>query len=455
MLRRIRRSPTSTTTASPASPLMRRASEARRRPTTTRRRRTTGSSFPRRDDWRRSARKSYCPARQRLPQAIDPPALSPPRTSSDVPAPADASSWAPDAWREALPPAGRERAHVRIAAGRRHDGLDRIHRPEDVSAAKTLYWRVQALDENPTNTGGAYVVGDSGTFEIELAKPTLDPATPTLGDSSLPVLSWFPVAGAVSYSLRIHEPNDTTPNTYSGFRPRRLPSEDHRHRNLLVGDTSRFPESARVPRPAPGPIPPTYTHTIKEPTNPVSSAGANRLVMSWDAKTGTKQYRVQVSKREDFSPGHRAEDDRQSRLRAPAHLVVLQRGRHFLLARRRDRRRRERGHLRQQPGPFHTPHGFGRRNRAEALQGHLHGPSRQEPDKRHRRQGPRCHDSERRCRAPSCWPAAPACPPPLRTTNSSGVAKFRLRPTKLKKITFRITKAGYVTAYIKRKVHTP
>jgi hypothetical protein len=35
------------------------------------------------------------------------------------------------------------------------------------------------------------------------------------------------------------------------------------------------------------------------------------------------------------------------------------------------------------------------------------------------------------------------------------VAKFRLRPTKLAKITFRITKAGYVTAYIKRQVYRP
>ena len=34
----------------------------------------------------------------------------------------------------------------------------------------------------------------------------------------------------------------------------------------------------------------------------MSSAGANRLVLSWDAKTGTKQYKVQISKREDFNP---------------------------------------------------------------------------------------------------------------------------------------------------------
>jgi hypothetical protein len=30
--------------------------------------------------------------------------------------------------------------------------------------------------------------------------------------------------------------------------------------------------------------------------------GVNKLVLSWDAKTGTKQYKVQVSSRADFSP---------------------------------------------------------------------------------------------------------------------------------------------------------
>jgi hypothetical protein len=45
-----------------------------------------------------------------------------------------------------------------------------------------------------------------------------------------------------------------------------------------------------------------FTHTIKEPNNPASTVGVNRLVLSWDAKTGTKQYKVQISSRADFAP---------------------------------------------------------------------------------------------------------------------------------------------------------
>jgi hypothetical protein len=61
-------------------------------------------------------------------------------------------------------------------------------------ASKTLYWRVQAEDENDNDLTWS----ETRTFEIDLEQPALDPATPTLGDASLPVLRWFPVPGAVS-----------------------------------------------------------------------------------------------------------------------------------------------------------------------------------------------------------------------------------------------------------------
>ena len=124
-------------------------------------------------------------------------------------------------------------------------------------------------DEN--NNGLTW--SETRTFEIDLAQPTLDPATPTLGDASLPVLRWFPVPGAVSYSLRIHEPNDTTPNTYTGFPSTAASFEKITGTGLFTWEIrADFPKLRAVRRPAPGPIPPTYTHTIKEPTNPVSSA---------------------------------------------------------------------------------------------------------------------------------------------------------------------------------------
>jgi hypothetical protein len=42
-----------------------------------------------------------------------------------------------------------------------------------------------------------------------------------------------------------------------------------------------------------------------------------------------------------------------------------------------------------------------------------------------------------------------------KTTNSSGVAKFHLKPTQLAKVTFRVSKTGYVTVYLQRSVFRP
>ena len=42
-----------------------------------------------------------------------------------------------------------------------------------------------------------------------------------------------------------------------------------------------------------------------------------------------------------------------------------------------------------------------------------------------------------------------------KSTNSSGVAKFHLKPTQLGKVTFRISKTGYVTFYFYKKVRRP
>jgi hypothetical protein len=64
-----------------------------------------------------------------------------------------------------------------------------------------------------------------------------------------------------------------------------------------------FPTSSTLTRVAgPWSDPSIFTHTIREPANPASDVGINRLVLSWDAKTGTKQYKVQVSSRADFAP---------------------------------------------------------------------------------------------------------------------------------------------------------
>ena len=123
----------------------------------------------------------------------------------------------PDARSQGVSPPGRDRADVRLSLDDVKTASTEFTALKTYDAAKTLYWRVQADVENPTSAGQGLTWSDWGTFQISLPKPVLDPATPTIGDSSLPVLRWFPRRGRSLLQLRIHEPNDNTPNTYSGF----------------------------------------------------------------------------------------------------------------------------------------------------------------------------------------------------------------------------------------------
>jgi hypothetical protein len=42
-----------------------------------------------------------------------------------------------------------------------------------------------------------------------------------------------------------------------------------------------------------------------------------------------------------------------------------------------------------------------------------------------------------------------------RLTNSSGVARFYLKPTRLRTVTFRVSKSGYTTAFLTKRVRRP
>ena len=87
------------------------------------------------------------------------------------------------------------------------------------------------------------------------------------------MLRWFPVDGAVSYSLRIHEPNDNTPTTYTGFPSTAASFSKITGTGIFTWEIrADFPKSAGT-TPGPWSDSADFTHTIKEPTNPVSSAG--------------------------------------------------------------------------------------------------------------------------------------------------------------------------------------
>jgi hypothetical protein len=321
-------------------------------------------------------------------------------------------------------------------------------------ASKTLYWRVQAEDENDNDLTWS----ETRTFEIDLEQPMLDPATPTLGDASLPVLRWFPVPGAVSYTLRLHEPNDSTPNTFSGFPSTAASFEKITGTGLFTWEIrADFPKSNGGTTPGPWSDDADYTHTIKEPTNPVSSAGANRLALSWDAKTGTKQYKVQISKREDFNPSFETKTtDNPDWAPSLTSSTYTSGGTFYWRVAAIDGDGNV-GAYATNPETFTLPAvggggggGGGVKQFKVTFSGRL-------VKNRARDITVKVRDSLTLNTVQGASVRAYGAGVSLtqKTTNSSGVAKFRLKPTQLAKVTFRVAKSGYVTIYLNRRVRRP
>jgi hypothetical protein len=166
------------------------------------------------------------------------------------------------------------------------------------NAAQTFYWRVAPEDENNT----ALTWSPTSSFEVDLPAPIMDQADFGTGDF-LPVVSWSAVQGAVEYELQVQEA-DGDHKEYSGFPSTAASWEKMSGVGILtLRIRALFPTTSTFTRvPGPWSSSAIFTHTIKEPNNPASTVGVNRLVLSWDAKTGTKQYKVQVSSRADFAP---------------------------------------------------------------------------------------------------------------------------------------------------------
>jgi large repetitive protein len=320
------------------------------------------------------------------------------------------------------------------------------------SASHALYWHVQAEDENDN----ALTWSETRSFEVDLAQPTLDPATPTLGDASLPVLRWFPVPGAVSYTLRIHSPSKPSPDMFSGFPSTAASFEKITGTGLFTWEIrADFPKSGSGTTPGPWSDDAGYTHTIKEPTNPVSSAGANQLVLSWDAKTGTKQYKVQVSKREDFNPSFETKTtDNPDWAPTLSNSNYTSGGTFYWRVAAIDGDGNV-GAYATNPETFTLP-----------TIGGGGGPSTKQfkvtftgrlVKNRARDVTVKVRDSVtlNAVQGASVRAYGAGVSTTTKTTNSSGVAKFHLKPTQLAKVTFRVSKTGYVTVYLQRSVFRP
>jgi hypothetical protein len=157
-----------------------------------------------------------------------------------------------------------------------------------------LYWRVRANDE--TNIGLNW--SPTQTFRRRLPAPDV-PANPTSGER-LPVFSWNPVPGAISYEVNIEEPdgdNNVFAQRSTVFTPNQvygLGTWQWRVRaNFPAGTAgvSQGPFSARRP----------FTRFMNPPSGAHATRDGGGLVLRWDPSFGlAKNYRVQFSTSNGF-----------------------------------------------------------------------------------------------------------------------------------------------------------
>jgi hypothetical protein len=164
-------------------------------------------------------------------------------------------------------------------------------------ADTVLYWRVRANDENQVGLSWSA----TGTFRRTLPAPVPSPLNPTSGDQ-IPTWTWAPVTGAVSYDVSVDLP-DGTHKDLAGIRMPALTATTMTGTGLFRWRVrANFPKGlvgSVIPGPFSGDM--TFTRTIGEPAGAHSELTRDRLVLSWEPKTGAKEYRIQVSTTPDFA----------------------------------------------------------------------------------------------------------------------------------------------------------
>jgi hypothetical protein len=163
-------------------------------------------------------------------------------------------------------------------------------------ADTVLYWRVRADDENLTGLTWSA----TGTFQKRLAAPVPKASNPASGDA-LPVWAWNPVQGAASYDLSVDQP-DGTHRVFTGFRTPvasfiKMTGTGVWHWRVRAA----FPKDSGGTVPGPYSATQSFTRTIGEPANAKTDSDKDHILLSWNARLGVKEYKVQIASSPDFS----------------------------------------------------------------------------------------------------------------------------------------------------------
>ena len=159
-----------------------------------------------------------------------------------------------------------------------------------------LYWRVRADDENLIGLTWSA----TGTFRRKLPAPVLSAANPASGES-IPLWTWAPVNGAVSYDVAVDEP-DGDHSEFGDFRSTAFTAVKMTGTGIWGWRVRAvFPKQVgSLTQPGPWSATKAYTRTIGEPGGTKTETSGASVLLSWNAKPAAKTYRIQISQRADF-----------------------------------------------------------------------------------------------------------------------------------------------------------
>jgi hypothetical protein len=161
------------------------------------------------------------------------------------------------------------------------------------AADTVLYWRVRADDENKVGLTWS----DTGTFRRRLPLPVV--GENPLGGEAIPVLSWAPVAGAISYDMHVEQADGTRRDftmRSAAFSPVVFYGTGIWRWQVRANFRSGFRTVSGGYSP-----PVSFARRIATPARLRVSRAEGGALVSWAPATMARQYRVQFSDSDSFA----------------------------------------------------------------------------------------------------------------------------------------------------------
>jgi hypothetical protein len=159
-------------------------------------------------------------------------------------------------------------------------------------AQSTLYWRVQANDEDTE----ALTWSSTGTFNQVL--PTPQPlAQQAPGGDLIPALRWAWVPGAISYDVSVVSPGGSVQVYKKVPTPAMVPDKLSGTGTFSWQVRADFTGGAVGPYSASN----TFQRTVAPPAQTRVAVSAHALILSWQGRPGLDEYVVEISSSPDFS----------------------------------------------------------------------------------------------------------------------------------------------------------